>query len=205
MAKVAKKLKKLESEQKPELIRKADTDKPDEQLEVDTTTAEALEERQKSAEKVNKMWSLLQSTAPQGNSTKEPSLLSVEKTRPSLLTADTNDLKSTLSMREASSIGESVGSAKAKTPKKPKMSEYDKRAMAKMQKMRADAEKAAEKLQKEKSMANEEKLAADKEVTMLVTEGTLSKIKEEAEVDKLPKNKSTSKKKSGNKDKDGSY
>lgn len=133
--------------------------------------------------KVEKMWDILGSSPTKdlstGISTEKTGLsagLSIENTRPSLIN---DELTRTSSMREESSLGLGAmpDATKAKTPKKPKMSDRDRRAIAKMNKMREEAEKREKSVEslkeKEDSGAS---LSKGNEITK---EATLSKIKEE--------------------------
>ena len=121
------------------------------------------------------MWKVLDSTHYD-----EPEVTTtITNDRPTLENTSSKDMLSMTSLKAVSNLSsESTQTKITKTKKKPKMSERDKKMLARMNKMREQTEKDI--LKKEQSLEKEASVVSEK---ALPKENTLSKIKEEKSMD----------------------
>jgi hypothetical protein len=133
--------------------------------------------------KLTRMWNILASQNTDDEELKKvishrEDSANLLQERPTLLNELSTNLKSNLSIISSVGTADSIDSKTGlKKPKKPKLSERDKRAMAIMNKKREDAEKEAQ-MQKDKASGKVGEVPEQKKVNF-VKEVTLSKIKEE--------------------------
>lgn len=119
------------------------------------------------------MWQVLDSTKY------DETEVSNSLERPTLENTNSKDMLSSMSLKAVSNLSSEPTQTKIKVPKKPKMSERDKKMLARMNKMREKSEKDL--LKKEQSsLESEASVVSEKS---LPKENTLSKIKEEKSMD----------------------